>query len=108
MTDKYSYRLDGNFLIRCECQGCGQQFDAHALSNAYGGTYCGPCDEMHKWQTRLDEADNLLEVREMYSEFSAESDNRKAIKFTVTCIVVVGCALIGWATVILIFGGFNG
>lgn len=49
MSDQYQYRSDGNFMIRCGCESCGERFDAHALSNAYGGTFCDACKQVKDW-----------------------------------------------------------
>ena len=52
------------------------------------------------------DADRLLNVKRMYTEFAIESENRKAIKFCLAVIVAVGFSLVGYALIWLLFAAF--
>jgi len=51
----YEHRPDGNFLIRCKCRHCGEQFDVHACANAATkqGMYglCDACEAVRKYES---------------------------------------------------------
>jgi predicted nucleic acid-binding Zn ribbon protein len=45
----YSYRMDGNFLVRCICTSCGEHFDMHAMANRDALGRCPACRTVDKW-----------------------------------------------------------
>jgi hypothetical protein len=45
----YSYRADGNFLVRLICQACKEPFDAHAMANADPLGRCPACIQVDEW-----------------------------------------------------------
>ena len=53
MTDKYTYRADGDYLIRVICEHCEEPYDAHALSQSQPLNLCGACSQVFKWEKEM-------------------------------------------------------
>jgi hypothetical protein len=45
----YEFRSDGNFLVRCTCEDCGEVFDVHAMSNKPQRELCPACLHVAIW-----------------------------------------------------------
>ena len=72
MIDRYSWRPDGNFLIKETCSCCGLSYDVSAMSQWSPEHICGACKYVnekaaklrHDEQRRIDELDRASGVQD--------------------------------------------
>ncbi len=53
-ADKYTYRADGDFFVRCVCRACEAKYDTYAL--AHEQPYCDDCLRIKKHMELLYQA----------------------------------------------------
>lgn len=56
MSFGYDYRPDGRFLVKWNCQHCGEEQESIALANRRD--YCDACEQMLAWEE--DSKDGLV------------------------------------------------